>query len=159
MTGIDISEQGINQLREKFPAHSDKFHVTTVDKMPTAAWPLVVGIQVFQHGTREQAYEHIRQAQLRVQPGGLFAIRVNSAYTDIWPNYEIVGVNTGSGLTIRYLEGSKSGQCIHFFDNDELEELFTGWTPVLPLQLHSTRRLEPQPGQWSQWEGIWQAPV
>jgi hypothetical protein len=120
-------------------------------------YPVVIGIQVFQHGTRAVAHAHIRAAQRRVAAGGLFCLRVNAAGTDIWPGHEVTERSPDGGLTVRYLQGPKRGLDVHFFSAAELEGLFSGFTPVLPLRLHRTRRPPPQPGQWSQWEAIWRA--
>jgi hypothetical protein len=60
------------------------------------------------------------------------------------------------GFTVRYLTGPKQGLYIHFFADAELAALFgDGYTSVLPPRLQATRRVPPQPGQWSQWEAIW----
>jgi hypothetical protein len=49
-----------------------------------------------------------------------------------------------------------TGLLIHFFARAELAELFApDFVPVLGLRLDRTRRTPPEPGQWSQWEGIW----
>jgi hypothetical protein len=117
----------------------------------------VIGIQVFQHGDRGAAHAHIRAAQQRVTPGGLFCLRVNAIGTDIWPDHEVVEHHPDGGFTVVYLAGPKRGLLIHFFCAAELDALFAGgFTPVLPARLHSTRRTPPRPGQWSQWEAIWQ---
>jgi len=117
----------------------------------------VVGIQVFQHGSRAVCHDHIRAAQRRVSAGGILAVRVNAVGTDIEFAHEVVEPGDGdSGFTIRYLEGPKTGLLIHFFGRSELATLFADrFSTRLPLRLDSTRREPPAGGQWSQWEGIW----
>ena len=157
LTGLDISAAAITQLAGRAPGRRDRLicgDLTTLS--PGAAWPLVIGIQVFQHGDRAAAHTHIRSAQERVTPGGLFCLRVNAAETDIWPEHEVTEHDRDGGLTVRYLAGPKEGLFIHFFAATELEAIFAGqFVPVLPLRVQRTRRTAPQPGQWSQWEAIW----
>ena len=59
---------------------------------------------------------------------------------------------------MRYLAGPKRGLPIHFFSAAELDALFPApdFTPVLGLRRQITRRHPPAPGQWTQWESIWQ---
>ena len=123
---------------------------------PGRTWPLVIGIQVLQHGDRATAHAHIRAAQQRATPGGLFCLRVNATGTDIWPGHEVTEHDPDGGLTVRYHAGPKQGLLIHFFTATELDALFAGqFAPVLPLRVQRTWRTPPQPGQWSQWEAIW----
>jgi hypothetical protein len=119
----------------------------------------VVGIQVFQHGDRTAAHDSLRAAQRRVRPGGLFALRVNAVGTDVWPRHEVVARDADGGFTVRYLAGAKAGRLIRFYSRAEVTALFEGWPEVSPLRLDQTWRTPPAPGQWSQWEGIWQAPA
>jgi hypothetical protein len=122
------------------------------------AYPLLIGIQVFQHGDRAAAHAHIRAAQQRLEPGGLFCLRVNATATDVWPGHEVTESHPDGGFTVRYLAGPKQGLFVHFFTSAELEEVFAdGYTTVLPPRLQVTRRIPPQPGQWSQWEAIWRS--
>jgi hypothetical protein len=123
------------------------------------AWPLVIGIQVFQHGNREQAHRHVRAAQQRVEPGGLFCLRVNATATDVWPAHEVMERTSDGGFTVRYTAGPKNGLNIHFFSADELHRLFQGWIPLLPIRADSTERTPPASGQWTQWEAIWRRPI
>lgn len=160
LTGLDISAAAIAQLAAT-PDRRDLLIHGDLSSLPVeAAYPLIIGIQVFQHGDRATAHAHIRAAQQRLTPGGLFCLRVNATATDVWPGYEVTEHHPDGGFTIRYLAGPKQGLLIHFFTSTELDELFAdGYVPVLPPRLHKTRRIPPQPGQWSQWEAIWRASV
>lgn len=157
LTGLDISAAAIDQLAARTPQRRHQLIHGDLTTLPAGArYPLVIGIQVFQHGDRAAAHAHIRAAQERVAPGGLFCLRVNATGTDIWPEHEVTERDPDGGLTVRYLAGPKQGLLIHFFTSAELDALFAGeFTPVLPLRLQRTWRDPPQPGQWTQWEAIW----
>jgi SAM-dependent methyltransferase len=157
LSGLDISPAAIAQLAARAADRRDRLVLGDLSALPAErAYPLLIGIQVFQHGDRAAAHAHIRAAQQRVSPGGLFCLRVNATATDVWPRHEVTERDPDGGFTVRYLTGSKQGLRIHFFAGAELDELFAAqFTPVLPLRVQQTRRDPPQPGQWSQWEAIW----
>jgi len=157
LTGLDISAAAIAQLTARAPQRRHQLIHGDLTTLPAGArYPLVIGIQVFQHGDRGAAHAHIRAAQARVAPGGLFCLRVNATATDLWPGHGVTGRDPDGGLTVRYLAGPKHGLHIHFFSAGELDALFTGsFTRVLPPRLQRTWRDPPQPGQWAQWEAIW----
>jgi SAM-dependent methyltransferase len=157
LTGLDISAAAITQLAGRAPGRRDRLvHGDLGDLPAAAAYPLVIGIQVFQHGDRAAAHQHIRAAQDRLAPGGLFCLRVNATATDVWPRHEVTEQHPDGGFTVRYLTGPKQDLLIHFFTAAELSGLFAGaFTPVLPPRLDHIRRVPAGPGQWSQWEGIW----
>jgi hypothetical protein len=73
LTGLDISAAAISQLAARVPGRRDRLICGDLDALPAdAGYPLVIGIQVFQHGDRATTHAHIRAAQTRVTPGGLF---------------------------------------------------------------------------------------
>jgi trans-aconitate methyltransferase len=159
LTGLDISARAIEELAARAPERRDRLVRGDLAVLPDGAtYPLVIGIQVFQHGDRAAAHAHIRAAQLRLSPGGLFCLRVNAAGTDVWPAHEVIERDTGDGgFTVRYLNGPKRGLLIHFVSAAELSWLFPAgeFAPVLALRTRSMRRDPPSPGQWTQWESIW----
>ncbi len=157
LTGLDISAAAITQLATRAPRRRRNLICGDLTTLPPAAtYPLVIGIQVFQHGDRAAAHAHIRSAQRRVAAGGLFCLRVNATGTDIWPEHEVTEQYPDGGLTIRYLTGPKRNLHIHFFSAAELDSLLcAGFEPVMPPRLCRARRTPPRPGQWSQWEAIW----
>jgi SAM-dependent methyltransferase len=157
LTGLDVSAAAIAQLAARAPGRRDRFIHGDLTALPAeAAYRLVIGIQVFQHGDRGAAHAHIRAAQQRLTPGGLFCLRVNATATDVWPDHEVTEHHPDGGFTVRYLAGAKQALLVHFFTGAELDALFpAGYMPVLPPRLQVTRRVPPQPGQWSQWEAIW----
>jgi SAM-dependent methyltransferase len=157
LTGLDVSAAAIAQLTARAPDRRDRLVHGGLSALPAGTtYPLVIGIQVFQHGDRATAHAHIHAAQQRLTPGGLFCLRVNATATDIWPRHEVTERHSDGGFTVRYLAGPKQDLLVHFFSNTEVHELFAdGYTPVLPPRRQVTRRVPPQPGQWSQWEAIW----
>jgi SAM-dependent methyltransferase len=157
LTGLDISAAAIAQLTGRAPDRRDRLILGDLSALPPAAtYPLIIGIQVFQHGDRAATHAHIRAAQQRLTPRGLFCLRVNATGTDVWPDHEVTERHPGGEFTVRYLRGPKQGLLVHFFASAELEALFAdGFTPVLATRLQQTQREPPQSGQWSQWEAIW----
>jgi hypothetical protein len=157
LTGLDISATAIAQLAVRAPGRRPDLVRGDLRALPPAAtYPLVIGIQVFQHGDRARAHAHIRAAQARVAGGGLFCLRVNATGTDIWPGHEVTERHPDGGLTVRYLAGPKRHLLIHFFSAAELGVLFgSGFEPVVPLRPQHTGRAAPEPGRWTQWEAIW----
>jgi SAM-dependent methyltransferase len=156
LLGLDISAEAVRQLSALRPG---RVVHGTVDSLPAGrTWPLVVGIQVFQHGNRSVAHRHVAAAQRRVAPGGLMAVRVNAVGTDVWPAHLVTAGDPDGSFSVRYTAGSKAGLDIHYFSAAALSELFAGWPAVLPPRTRQNRRKPPDPGQWTQWEAIWRAP-
>ena len=157
LTGLDISRQGVAHLRDRLPDRAGQLVVGDLDTLPPAArYDLVVGIQVFQHGTRAQAHQHLAAAAARVRPGGLLCLRVNAAGTDIEHAHQRWEQHGDGSFSIRYGSGPKAGLNIHFFTAAELATVVGGaFGAVLPPRRQSTLRTPPGRGQWSQWEAIW----
>jgi SAM-dependent methyltransferase len=90
LTGLDVSAAAIAQLSARAPDRRDRLVHGDLSVLPAATtYPLVIGIQVFQHGDRAAAHAHIRAAQRRLAPGGVFCLRVNATATDVWPGHEV----------------------------------------------------------------------
>jgi SAM-dependent methyltransferase len=161
LTGLDISPEAITQLRARRPDRADRLIMGDLSALPSAArYDLVIGIQVFQHGRREQAARHLASAAARVRPGGLFCVRVNAAGTDVEYDHDRFEEDAHGGYSVRYRAGPKTGLDIHFFSAAELASLVPrSFTQVLPLRRQSTLRQPPSRGQWSQWEVIWRRPM
>jgi trans-aconitate methyltransferase len=156
LIGLDISGEAISQLRERLPQRADRLvHGDMRALAPGQAYVVVIGIQIFQHGDRREAHANLARAKGLVAPGGLFCLRVNAVETDVWPAHDVVEEAPDGSFTVRYLDGPKSGLLVHFFSRREIEDLFVGWRTQLPLRLKRTSRASPEPGRWSQWEGIW----
>jgi SAM-dependent methyltransferase len=64
LTGLDISAAAIIQLTARAPDRRDSLVCGDLSTLPAeATYPLVIGIQVFQHGDRAAAHAHIRAAR------------------------------------------------------------------------------------------------
>jgi DNA-binding HxlR family transcriptional regulator/SAM-dependent methyltransferase len=157
LTGLDISRQAIADLQGRRPDRAGQLIVGDLGALPPAAqYDLVVGIQVFQHGTRAQAHRHLAAAADRVRPGGLLCVRVNAAGTGIEHAHRRFEEHDDGSFSVRYRSGPKAGLDIHFFAGAELSAVVGGaFDPVLPPRQHVSWRTPPGRGQWSQWEGIW----
>jgi 2-polyprenyl-3-methyl-5-hydroxy-6-metoxy-1,4-benzoquinol methylase len=158
LLGLDISGTAINQLLERTPARRDRLMQGDLGSLPASGlFDIVIGIQIFQHGNRSTCHRHIRNAQRHVSAGGLFAIRVNAAGTQVVIRHRTTEQETDGSFTVKYLDGPKAGLLIHFFAQRELAALFARhFKPVLPLRLRSHERDTPPSSHWCQWEGIWQ---
>ena len=148
---------GRQDLRGRRPDRAGQLIFGDLSTLPPAArYDLVVGIQVFQHGTRAQAHRHLAAAAGRVRPGGLLCVRVNAAGTDIEHAHRRFEEDDDGSFSVRYRSGPKAGLDIHFFAGAELTAVVGGaFDPVLPPRQHVTWRTPPGRGQWSQWEAIW----
>jgi hypothetical protein len=158
LTGLDISATAIAQLAGRLPERRDRLVTGDLSALPAGRrFPLVVAIQVLQHGTREQAHGLLAGSLARVAAGGLFAIRVNAVGTDVHPAHEITERGEDGSFSVRYLEGPKAGMNIHFWAAGELDTALAaaGFAPVLALRPQATWRTVRQQGLWLQWEGIY----
>lgn len=123
LIGLDVSEVAISQLTELVRKPDRLVHGDLASLPRDDRYGLVVGIQVFQHGDREGAHQHIAEACARVDTQGLLAMRVNAADTQLEFEHEVVERPPDGSFTARYLEGPKRGLLIHFFTRDELSDL------------------------------------
>jgi hypothetical protein len=157
LDGVDLSSTAIDQLAARRPEWAGRLTVGDLDALPAARrYPIVIGLQVFQHGDRGTCHAHLASAQRRVASAGLFALRVNAVGTEVEHPHDVLEGDDASGFTVRYRSGPKRGLLIHFFGDLELEECFrNGFVPVLPLRKVTETRTAPAQGTWSQWEGIW----
>jgi SAM-dependent methyltransferase len=154
--GLDVSAAALAQLAERMPERRARLIRGDLSALPEGAiYPLVIGIQVFQHGDRATAHDHIRAAQARLAPGGLFCLRVNAVGTELEYDHDVVERDGDGGFSVRYLAGPKRGLLVHFFAESELDALFAGYHVVLSPRLSQTRRVPRERGQWSQWEAIY----
>jgi SAM-dependent methyltransferase len=155
LVGLDVSQAAITQLAEKQPDRRHRLVCGDLEALtPETKYPLVIGIQVFQHGDRDSAHAHIQAAKSRVMDEELICVRVNAVGTDIEYEHQITERHPDGGFTIRYLKGAKSGLLIHFFSHDELASLFTSREEVLPMRVQETWREPRSRGRWLQWEAI-----
>ena len=110
-----------------------------------------------QHGSRAQAHALLAGSLERVTPGGLYAIRVNAAGTDVYHAHRVTERAADGSYSICYAEGPKAGLTVHFWAARELDMAMTtaGFAPVLPLRPQATWRQPRDRGLWLQWEGIY----
>jgi len=155
LRGIDISPEAIRQLKAARPELSDRFSWGEIDSLaPAESFQIVIGIQVFMFGTREQAHHHLDEAKRRVEPGGVLCLRANAVGTDVWPAHLLSESHDDGSFTVVYESGPKVGLSVHFFSRAELEDVFSDWEPVFGPDVDSRLR-NAGPGQWSQFEAIW----
>jgi SAM-dependent methyltransferase len=156
LIGLDISGAAIEQLQERLPNRAERLVHGDISQLPDGTtFGTVIGIQVFQHGTEDEAHAHVTAAIELLLPGGLLCIRVNAAGTEIDHRHEVVERNDEGGFTVRYDDGPKTGLLVHFYGRREMEALTASLTPVSLLRRHRTERPLPRRGYWDQWEGIW----
>lgn len=156
LVGLDISGRALAQLAERAPGRRVRLvHGDLTALADGATFSIVIGIQVFQHGDRAAAHEHIRAARARLKRGGLFCLRVNAVGTELEYDHEVIERDRDGSFSLRYLVGPKAGLDVHFFGDAELSVLFAGYEAVLAPRLARTWRTPRTRGQWSQWEAIY----
>jgi SAM-dependent methyltransferase len=75
LIGLDISATAISQLASQLPGQRDRLITGDLTTLPAGRqFPLVVAIQVMQHGMRAQAHDLLADALAVVSPGGLFTV-------------------------------------------------------------------------------------
>jgi len=159
LRGVDISSEAIRQVTASRPEMADRFTVGTIDAIPSKeTFELVIGIQVFMFGTRAQTHTHLAAAMSRVEPGGLLCLRANAVGTDVWPSHHVSEVHADESFTVVYESGPKSGLSVHFLSWREPADIFAGWLPVYGPDIDARKRNH-GPGQWSQFEAIYQRPA
>lgn len=158
LIGLDISTTAISQLAERVPARHDRLVVGDLSALPDGeTYPLVIAVQVLQHGTRAQTHAFLADALDRVAPAGLFCVRVNAVGTDVLHAHEVVERDPDGSYSVRYTAGPKAGLTVHFWAARELRGAVipAGLTPTLELRPQATWRQPAQRGLWLQWEGIY----
>jgi hypothetical protein len=158
LIGLDISATAIAQLAGRLPGGRDRLLVGDLSALPAGErYPLVVAIQVIQHGTRQQTHAFLADALERVAPGGLFCIRVNAVGTDVDHAHRVAERDADGSFSVLYEAGPKSGLTVHFWAARELSDAIVSasFAPVLPLRPQATWRQPPARGLWLQWEGIY----
>jgi SAM-dependent methyltransferase len=84
LIGLDVSATALAQLCGRAPDRRGRLVCGDLSALPAGKmFPVVIGIQVFQHGGRADAHEHVRAAQALIRPGGILCLRVNAVGTDL----------------------------------------------------------------------------
>jgi hypothetical protein len=105
---LDVSGTAVRQLADRLPDHRARLFVGEIAALrPGTHLPLVIGIQVFQHGRAARASAHIRAALSLVAPGGLFCIRVKADATDVFHDHRVSEQAADGSYTVEYLDGPK----------------------------------------------------
>jgi SAM-dependent methyltransferase len=160
LIGLDISATAISQLAERVPTRQNRLIVGDLSALRDGeTYPLVIALQVIQHGTRQETHRFLVDALDRVAPGGLFCIRVNAVGTDVFHAHEVIERDPEGSYSVSYKAGSKAGLTVHFWAARELHRAITsaGFTPALPLRPQATWRQPADKGLWLQWEGIYRS--
>lgn len=159
LDGIDISQEGIEQLQQALPDYDGKLETGNFHNL-SGTWDYLISLQVFQHGDQAGSYDHFAQSARLLRPGGYLFLRINAANTQLDLAHELVEGSEGASRTVRYTEGHKAEAHIpiHYYEREELESLAAqnNFTIVQPLREQRTDRTPPRQGYWSQWESIWQ---
>ena len=155
LTGLDISEVAVAQLRDRQPG-ADVRVGDFLDLATEEPYDYLLSIQLFQHCT---AHGNMRaffdKTHKLLRPGGLFALRVNSIHTTIVERHKIIEQQPSGSFTVQYESGPKTGQAIHFYSAEELRDLTAGQYNIqLPLREAFMQRQDGS--QWAQWETILQ---
>lgn len=162
LVGLDVSFVALRQLASRLGDRRSRLVCGDLFSLTASTrFPVVIGIQVFQHGDRATAHANVSRAAAHVARGGLLCVRANATGTDVRPAHEVTERHPDGGFTVRYLEGPKRGLLIHYFSAAELAALTGGFAPVLPLRLARTWRPPDAGGGrswWDQWESIWRKP-
>ena len=165
LRGIDVSSVGIHRLLERRPEYKERVSCENFLDAPHGKVtggekprPLdyVVSLQVFQHGDQHTTQKYFERTAAMLRPGGLLFLRVNSARTDINRAHDIVDRNDRGGFAVKYRAGPKTGLCVHFFSDGELEYVLhrAGFDVVGDPVEASERRRPPETGTWRQWEVV-----
>jgi len=157
LVGLDLSSVAIAQLTHRASERTDRLVCGNISALPAGArYPIVIAIQVLQHGDEVTSHRGVQAAKELVAPGGLLCVRVNAVGSEVDYEHDVEERGDDGRCTIRYRAGPKRGLAVHFFSAPELRGLLQdGFEPVLPLRRSVTHRATPQQGSWSQWEGIW----
>ncbi len=158
LVGLDISATAIAQLAARLPGRRDRLIAGDLSALAHGErFPLVVAIQVLQHGTREGSHGLLADSLSRAAVGGLFAVRVNAVGTDVDHAHDVTERHPDGAFSVRYLDGPKTGLDVHFWAARELDAALSGagFTPLLELRAQATWRVPRERGLWLQWEGIY----
>lgn len=159
LIGLDISSVGLAAIRSRAPECADRLVHGDLGALPPGErYPIVLGLNVFQHGDRAHTHAHIEAALERVAPGGVFVLRVNAVGTDVVRPHEIAEEAADGSRTIRYADTDAPGLLSHYFSRDEITALLADFEPVDPLTLDDVDRLTGRPGRWRRWQTIVRRP-
>lgn len=158
LRGVDVSTEGIRQIREQAPETEQSTFVGDFRRYCGAnIFRYIVAIQSFQHGDTGETNEFFKRSSEALMPGGKLFLRVNSSSTNLVHRHRRHGTKK-TGKFVEYLEGPKTGQTIRYYTEAELAALAKGegFSIVKPLAEVKHRRVPPLTGHWVQWESVWE---
>jgi cyclopropane fatty-acyl-phospholipid synthase-like methyltransferase len=159
LRGVDVSPEGIRQLREQEPATEKSTFVGDFSQyMGAKIFRYIISIQAFQHGDLATTNEYFRRSAQALQPSGKLFLRVNSSSTNLIYPHRVNSDNTRNSSIVTYKEGPKAGQTIRYYSKSELSTLANenGFSIITPLVEVTHHRQSPLNGKWVQWESVWQ---
>ena len=160
LRGMDISSEAIKQLHAKDPStQTTAFWGDFLHYNGANIFNYALAIQVFQHGDRQTIDQFFQKSHEVLKFGGYLFLRVNSVSTEMVHEHDVIEDTKTRGRTIRYNEGPKQGELIHFFHRRELGHLATKHAFKVirrPLEVIEQRAAPHNGTTWTQWETIWQ---
>lgn len=125
VTGIDVATHAIQLGRdwadkEQLDLHFDCADITALP-YPPASFDAVVANSIFEHLTYDLARLTLARLKTILVPGGLF-----------FGCFDKVGGGPGEYYTLRdgthvYTDKGRRGMLLHYFPDEKLRELFSGW--------------------------------
>lgn len=122
--GIDISEKGLDQLKETLKQENISADVQrgSFYKLPyrDKIFDCVVSINVFQHNNWEGAEKSFAEASRVLKNDGLFLLSARSLSRELPEDRKDI---IDRGVTFIPKEGTKAGIMLHHYSREEIEEL------------------------------------
>ncbi len=156
ISGVDVSDSAVQQLRQSRPDLADKISCINVLEISSEQYDFLVSIEAFQHGSWEVVEQYFEKCDELLKAGGLLFLRVNACNTELNRQHTVTQMSPSGSFTVRCLEGEESGQEIHFFSQQELGFLAEdfGFDILSPPQEIQSVRGDGTTS--SQWETVWQ---
>jgi len=126
VTGLDVSSQAINLA--KMWAQQEQLEIEfdsgDIAKMayPAGSFDAVVANSIFEHLTSELAQVTLDRLKQLLKPGGVFVGCFDKVGTGPGEFFEL------SDGTHVYTDKGRRGMMLRYFSNDELRQMFDGWT-------------------------------
>ncbi len=148
--GIDISEQGLDQLKETFKQENlsadiqkgSFYNLPYQDK----AFDCVVSINVFQHNDWKGAEKSFVEASRVLKDNGLFLLSVRSLSRVLPEDRKDI---SDRGVTFIPKEGTKAGIMLHHYSKEEIEELAArNSLEILDIQEKIREKEDGSHGRW-----------
>lgn len=152
--GIDLSPEGIDQIRQKLPADfKGRLEVGDFHDLQ-GQWDYLAAMQVFQFGDSSKSKAHFARAAQLIRPGGYLFLRAPSVATNIDLPHELLEGKEAGPRTVKYSHAN----IYHYFDEQELSDLAAtnDFQIVVPAREERIVRESPRSGHWDYLDTIWQ---